>query len=110
MRAEVEERSAFLHAWSSRLLSLFVCSSGQEHAILESEMGYIDRITIDPNRRSGKPCIRGTRITVYDVLEYPGGMSIEEILGDFLQLTREDTLAVLEFAAERERRLMTVSA
>ncbi len=74
-------------------------------------MSYIDRITIDPNRRSGKPCIRGTRITVYDVLEYlAGGMSIEEILADFVELHREDIQAVLEFAADRERRLMTVSA
>ena len=56
--------------------------------------------------RSGKPCIKGTRITVYDVLEYlAGGMSEEEIVSDFPDLTREDVRAALAFAAARERRL-----
>jgi uncharacterized protein (DUF433 family) len=69
-------------------------------------MNLEDRITIDPAIRSGKPCIKGTRITVYDILEYmAGGMSKEEILRDFPSLTREDILAVLAFAAARERRL-----
>lgn len=65
-----------------------------------------DRITISPGIRGGKPCVRGTRITVYDVLEYlAGGMSEEDILADFPSLTREDIRACLAFAAARERRL-----
>ena len=65
-----------------------------------------DRITISPETRGGKPCIRGTRITVYDVLEYlAGGMTEEQILADFPSLTREDIRACLAFAAARERRL-----
>ncbi len=71
-------------------------------------MSYLDRITIEPGKRGGKPCIRGLRITVYDVLDYlAGGMSIEEILADFPDLTREDILASLAFAADRERRLFS---
>ena len=69
-------------------------------------MNYRDRIAIDPAVRSGKPCIRGTRITVYDILEYlAGGMSEDQILRDFPALTREDVRAALEFAADRERKL-----
>ena len=65
------------------------------------------RITIDPGRRSGKPCIRDTRITVTDVLEYlASGMTAGEILADFPELTEDDIRAVLSFAASRERRLM----
>ncbi len=71
-------------------------------------MGFTDRITIDPEVRGGKPCIRGTRITVYDILEYlAGGMSEDQILDDFPSLQREDIRAVLAFAAARERRLAT---
>lgn len=67
-----------------------------------------ERIAIDPDIRGGKPCIRGTRITVYDILEYmAGGMSDEEILADFPSLEAEDLRAVLIFAAQRERRLAT---
>lgn len=74
-------------------------------------MQYQDRIVIDPATRSGKPCVRGTRITVYDVLEYlAGGLSEDEILRDFPSLAREDVRAVLEFAADRERRLATSPA
>jgi uncharacterized protein (DUF433 family) len=73
-----------------------------------AEMSSLDRITIDPGRRSGKPCIRDTRITVTDVLEYlASGMSEDEVLKSFPQLQREDIRAVLQFAAERERRLMS---
>jgi uncharacterized protein (DUF433 family) len=65
-----------------------------------------DRIVVDPEVRSGKPRIKGTRITVYDILEYlAGGMSEDEILTDFPDLTREDIRASLAFAAARERRL-----
>ncbi|MGE0886137.1 MAG: DUF433 domain-containing protein [Blastocatellales bacterium] len=69
-------------------------------------MDYSSIITIEPGKRSGKPCIRGMRITVYDILEYlAGGMSEDEILEDFSELTREDIKAVLAFAADRERKL-----
>ena len=66
---------------------------------------YTEIITVEPGKRSGKPCIRGLRITVYDVLEYlASGMSEDEILTDFPDLTREDIRACLAFAADRERR------
>lgn len=72
-------------------------------------MNYQDYITIDPNKRGGKPCVRGLRITVYEVLDYlASDMSEEEILEDFPDLTREDFKACIAFAAERERRLLTV--
>jgi Uncharacterized conserved protein len=69
-------------------------------------MDYRDIITIDSGKRSGKPCIRGLRITVQDVLEYlAGGMAEEEILSDFPELTHEDIRACIAFAANRERQL-----
>jgi uncharacterized protein (DUF433 family) len=69
-------------------------------------MDYSQIITIDPNLRNGKPCIRGLRITVYDVLEYlAGGMSESDILADFPDLTGEDIKACIAFAADRERKL-----
>ncbi len=72
---------------------------------------YAQRITLEPGKRSGHPCIRGLRITVYDVLGYlAAGMSIEEILDDFPMLTSEDILACLSFAADRERQPMLVAA
>jgi uncharacterized protein (DUF433 family) len=65
-------------------------------------------ITIESGKRGGKPCIRGLRITVYDVLEYlASGMSVDEILQDFPDLTREDIRACLAFAADRERKLVS---
>lgn len=71
-------------------------------------MNFRDRITIEPGKRGGKPCIRGLRITVYDVLEYlAGGMSEQDILRDFPDLTAEDIRACLAFAADRERQLVT---
>jgi uncharacterized protein (DUF433 family) len=71
-------------------------------------MQEIERITLDPAVRSGKPVIRGTRITVSDVLEYlAGGMSHEEILADFPDLAERDIQAALAFAAQRERRLFS---
>ncbi|HMP74940.1 MAG TPA: DUF433 domain-containing protein [Kiritimatiellia bacterium] len=70
-------------------------------------MNYKDIITIEPGKRSGKPCIRGMRITVSDVLEYlASGMSIQQILADFPELTETDIRACLSFAAEREKRLL----
>ncbi len=69
-------------------------------------MDYTNYITIEPGKRSGQPCIRGMRITVQDVLEYlAGGMTSEEVLADFPELTAEDIRACLAFAADRERRL-----
>jgi uncharacterized protein (DUF433 family) len=72
-------------------------------------MTYRDIITIEPGKRSGKPCIRGMRITVYDILEYlAAGMSHQEILEDFPYLTEEDIRACLSYAADREKALMIV--
>jgi uncharacterized protein (DUF433 family) len=72
-------------------------------------MGYHRLITIAPGKRSGKPCVRGLRITVTDVLEYlAAGMSVEQILDDFPDFTAEDIRACLAFAADRERRLCVV--
>jgi uncharacterized protein (DUF433 family) len=69
------------------------------------------RITIGPGKRSGKPCTRGIWLTVSNMLEYlAAGMSVAEILSDFTELTAEDIHACLAFAAERERRLLTIRA
>ena len=74
-------------------------------------MDYSKIITIEPGKRGGKPCIRGLRITVYDVLEYlAAGMSHEQILGDFPYLTEADIRACLAYAADRERRLEILPA
>ena len=74
-------------------------------------MDYTKIITVEPGKRSGKPCIRGMRITVSDVLEYlAAGMSVGEILSDFPELTEEDIRACLAFAAEREKRLVVAVA
>ena len=74
-------------------------------------MNYQDYITIEPDKRGGKPCIRGMRITVYDVLDYlASDMTEEEILADFPDLTHEDIHACLAFAADRERKLFLVAA
>ena len=74
-------------------------------------MNYHEIITIEPGKRSGKPCIRGLRITVQDILEYlAGGMSEDEILQDFSELTRADIKACLAFAADRERTLFVAPA
>lgn len=74
-------------------------------------MSLLDRITIDPAVRFGNPCVRGTRITVGDILGYlAGGMSEDRLLTDFPQLTREDIRACLAYAAERERRTLGIPA
>ncbi len=74
-------------------------------------MDLLERITITPDVRSRKPCNAGTRITVYDVLEYmAGGMTEAEIVADFPSLVADDIRAVLAFAAIRERRLATDAA
>jgi uncharacterized protein (DUF433 family) len=67
----------------------------------------LERITIDPEVRFGKPCVRGTRLTVGDVLGYlASGMTEAELLAEFPQLTHEDVLACLAYASERERRVI----
>jgi len=74
-------------------------------------MNYRDIITIEPGQRSGKPCIRGMRITVYDVLDYfASGMSVEDALRDFPYLTRQDIQACLAYAADRERSQLVAQA
>jgi uncharacterized protein (DUF433 family) len=74
-------------------------------------MHYSEIITMEPGKRSGKPCIRGLRITVADVLGYlASGMTHEQILGDFPYLTEQDIFATLAFAADRERKLETAAA
>ena len=73
-------------------------------------MDYRERITIEPGKRGGKPCIRGLRITVYDILEYlAAGMTQDQILSDFPDLEADDISAVLAFAADRERKLSSAS-
>ncbi len=74
-------------------------------------MSLLDRISVDSGVRFGKPCVRGTRITVGDILGYlAGGMSEEHLLTEFPQLTREDFRACLAYAAERERRTLGIPA
>jgi uncharacterized protein (DUF433 family) len=74
-------------------------------------MSYEHIITVEPDKRSGKPCIRGMRITVQDVLEYlASGMTEDEIPADFSELPREDIQACLSFAVDRERKLFTAAA
>lgn len=72
-------------------------------------MDYRSIITIESGKRSGKPCVRGMRITVYDVLEYlASGMSEDQIISEFPDLTSEDIRACLAFAADSERRIKTL--
>ncbi|MDA8399886.1 MAG: DUF433 domain-containing protein [Ferrimicrobium sp.] len=74
-------------------------------------MDTFGRITIEPGKRSGKPCVRGLRVTVYDVLSMlASGMAHEEILEDYPELEPEDILACLAYAAEREHRSVSVTA
>ena len=74
-------------------------------------MNYADIITMEPGKRGGKPCIRGLRITVYDVLEYlASGMTHQDILRDFPYLTEQDIRACLAFAADRERKSEMLNA
>ena len=71
--------------------------------------GFLDRITLEPGKRGGRPCIRGLRISVYDVLSMlSGGMSQQEVLDDFPELTHEDILAVLSYAADREHQVFSL--
>jgi uncharacterized protein (DUF433 family) len=80
---------------------------GDLAARYDSLMDYKSRITLEPGKRGGKPCIRGLRITVYDVLDYmASGMAPEQIVDDFPELEIDDVRACLAFAADRERRLV----
>jgi len=73
-------------------------------------MDYSGIITVEPGKRGGKPCVRGLRITVYDVLEnLASGMTHEQLLQEFPYLTEEDIRACLAFAADRERKLETIT-
>ncbi len=79
--------------------------------IIVTLIDYRDRILINPEIRFGKPCVRGTRITVGDVLSYlASGMTEQQVLVDFSQLTSENIRACLAFAAERERRVVSIPA
>ena len=72
---------------------------------------YKKIITINPGKRGGKPCVRNMRITVYDILSWLGaGMTFEEIIDDFPELTREDILACLQFASDREQNVIHLRA
>jgi len=83
----------------------------RRHRTYPLRVDYSKIITIEAGKRSGKPCIRGMRITVQDVLEYlAGGMTEAEILADFSELTSDDIKACLAFAADRERKLFVASA
>ncbi len=74
-------------------------------------MQYDEILTIEGGKRGGKPCIRGLRITVYDVLSYmAAGMSQEEILADFPYLTKDDLIACLSYAATRESRILVIAS
>ena len=85
--------------------------AAHEGAVSGYGMDYTKIITMEPDKMGGKPCIRGLRITVYDVLDYlASGMNEAEILSDFPDLTAEDIRACLAFAADRERRLTSLPA
>ncbi|WP_411726381.1 DUF433 domain-containing protein [Methyloglobulus sp.] len=74
-------------------------------------MNYQDIITIEPGKRGGKPCVRGLRITVYDVLSWlADGMAKAEIIDDYPELTDSDIQACLRFAAEREHNLSSIKS
>lgn len=81
------------------------------HSGGDMSVSYQSIITIEPGKRGGKPCIRGMRITVYDVLSYlAAGMTNEEILADFPYLTEDDIRACLSYAADREKQMLVTYA
>ena len=87
--------------------NLFDCLLLNLSWLIISPMNYRDFITVEPNKRGGKPCVRGLRITVYEVLEYlASDMTEEEILDDFPDLTRQDLKACIAFAADRDWELL----
>ena len=106
---DLQAQEASLQLAERRLLELV---EAQRLSVVEHYaahlMDYSEIITLESDKRGGKPCIRGLRITVQDVLEYlAGGMTPEEIVADFPDLTLEDIRACLAYAADRERRLWT---
>lgn len=75
------------------------------------KIDYRKYITIEPGKRGGKPCVRGLRITVYDILNWlASGMTHDEIVSDFPDLTRDDIRAALYYAADRENRIISLSS
>ena len=77
----------------------------------DTPMMYREIITIEPDKRGGEPCIRGMRITVYDILGYlAAGMTHEKLLNEFPYLTEQDILAYLSYAAEREKSFLTLTS
>ena len=95
--------------WTDRSLAMHYPNLGQ--ASYTVDMAVLERISVDPTIRSGRPCIRGTRITVGDVLGYlAGGMSEDQLLKDFPQITLGDIRACLAYAAEREQRTKGIPA
>jgi uncharacterized protein (DUF433 family) len=90
--------------------ALYFCLPTQGFLPKVKLMDYSGIITVEPGKRGGKPCIRGLRITVYDVLEnLASGMTHEQLLQEFPYLTEEDIRACLAFAADRERKLETIT-
>jgi len=88
-----------------------LCIARSVHLAYSVAMKYEDIITIEPGKRGGKPCVRGLRITVYEVLDMlASGMSHAEILKDFPDLTEQDILACLAYAADRERKVELLRA
>ena len=109
------QRRTFWQLPLAELLGL--CVARRSYLAARAGLGYhsamvsLDRISIDPTIRFGKACVRGTRLTVGEVLGYlAGGMSEAEVLSSFPQLTHEDVLACLAYAAERERRTLSIPA
>ena len=103
--------STLLRRWQSGTHSFDSCGVSGGVRVYLSVMHYSGIITMEPGKRSGKPCIRGLRMTVADVLGYlAAGMTHDEILLDYPYLIEEDIRACLAFAADRERRLETMVA
>jgi uncharacterized protein (DUF433 family) len=93
---------AYACQWKNAVRHIVVCMINCKDKERLTMTDYTNLITLEPGKRSGKPCIRGMRITVYDVLSYlAAGMSIDEVLSDFPALTREDILACLSYAAHQ---------
>ena len=103
--------STLLRPWQSGTHLFDSCGVSGGVRVYLSVMQYSGIITMEPGKRSGKPCIRGLRMTVADVLGYlAAGMTHDEILLDYPYLIEEDIRACLAFAADRERRLETMVA
>jgi len=108
--SSIEARTVNAPIWHRRATLRVVVPddrSSRRSEVESAAMNYQTIITVEPGKRGGQPCIRGLRITVYDVLSYlASDMTEEEILSDFPDLTHEDILASLSYAADRERKTM----